>query len=82
MKSTGIVRPLDQLGRVVLPIELRRTLEIGGKESLEISSERNMILIKKHSPSCYLCGKSDCIMGFRGKLICCECVEDIKKGMY
>lgn len=79
MKSTGIVRPLDQLGRVVLPIELRRAFGIGVKESLEITSEWNMIMIKKYSPSCYICGGAKNIKDFKGKLICWECVDEIIK---
>ncbi|MCP3742376.1 AbrB/MazE/SpoVT family DNA-binding domain-containing protein [Rossellomorea sp. BNER] len=50
MRSTGIVRKVDELGRVVLPIELRRNLEIGEKDSLEIYIEEERIILKKYAP--------------------------------
>ena len=52
MKSTGIVRKMDDLGRVVIPIELRRTLEIAEKDPLEIYVDGNMIILKKYEPAC------------------------------
>lgn len=79
MKSTGIVRKLDELGRVVLPIELRRTLLIGERDPLEIHVEGEMIILAKHNPHCTLCGSSLKVMTFKEKLICKECIEDIKK---
>lgn len=79
MKSTGIVRKLDELGRVVLPIELRRTLLIGERDQLEIYVDGEMIILSKHNPKCTLCGSSSKIVSFRDKLICRECIEDIKK---
>ena len=56
MKSTGIVRKVDELGRVVLPIELRRTLNISYKDSLEIFTDNNMVVLRKYEPSCIFCG--------------------------
>ena len=55
MKSTGIVRKVDELGRIVLPIEMRRTLDIGEKDSLEIYVEGASIILKKYKPSCAFC---------------------------
>ena len=52
MKSTGIVRKVDELGRIVLPIELRRTLEIAERDSLEIYVEGSTIILKKYEPAC------------------------------
>lgn len=57
MKSTGIVRKVDELGRVVLPIELRRTLNISYKDSLEIFTDNNMVVLRKYEPSCIFCRK-------------------------
>lgn len=57
MKSTGIVRKVDDLGRIVLPIELRRTLDINERDSIEIFVDGNQIVLKKYSPSCIFCGK-------------------------
>ena len=57
MKSTGIIRKVDDLGRIVLPIELRRTLDIAQKESLEIHVDESSIILKKYQPSCIFCNK-------------------------
>lgn len=58
MKSTGIVRKVDDLGRIVLPIELRRTLDINERDSIEIFVDGNQIVLKKYSPSCIFCGEA------------------------
>lgn len=78
MKSTGIVRKVDELGRVVLPIELRRTLNIDIKDSLEIYVENDSIILKKYEPSCIFCGSSDAVKEFKGKNICNACYEEMK----
>ena len=70
MKSTGIVRRVDELGRVVLPIELRRTLRIEDKDSLEIYVDGEMIVLRKYEPACIFCGNAENIETFRGKNIC------------
>lgn len=79
MKSTGIVRKVDELGRVVLPIELRRTLDIDIKDSLEIYVENNSIILRKYEPSCIFCGASEAIKEFKGKNVCSACYEELKK---
>lgn len=79
MKSTGIVRKVDELGRVVLPIELRRTLNIDIKDSLEIYVENDSIILRKYEPSCIFCGSSDAVKEFKGKNICGTCYEEMKK---
>ena len=78
MKSTGIVRKVDELGRVVLPIELRRTLNIDIKDSLEIYVENDSIVLRKYEPSCIFCGNSEEIKEFKGKNICGACYREIK----
>ena len=70
MKSTGIVRPIDNFGRIVLPKELRSTLKIGEKDSLEIFVEDSMIILKKYEPACMFCGSMDRITNFKGHNIC------------
>ncbi|MEG1404933.1 MAG: AbrB/MazE/SpoVT family DNA-binding domain-containing protein, partial [Oscillospiraceae bacterium] len=55
MKSTGIVRKVDELGRIVLPIELRRTLDIAEKDSLEIYVDEDSIILRKYQPACIFC---------------------------
>ena len=73
MKSTGIVRKVDELGRIVIPIELRRTLDIGIKDSLEIYVEDDQIILKKYMPACSFCNNASDIQQFKGKNICSEC---------
>ena len=76
MKSTGIVRKVDELGRIVLPIELRRTLDIDVRDPLEIYIEGNdTIILKKYQPTCVFCGESNGIRNFRGKNVCEACVK-------
>ena len=77
MKSTGIVRKVDELGRVVIPIELRRTLTVGEKDALEIFTEGEHIILKKYQPVCVLCGEGRNTVGFKGKLVCRACIDDM-----
>lgn len=75
LKSTGIVRKVDELGRIVLPIELRRTLNINEKDSLEIYVEGNQVILKKYEPSCIFCGDASNVTTYCGKNICKSCLE-------
>ena len=77
MKSTGIVRKVDELGRIVLPIELRRTLDIAEKDSLEIYVDEDAIILRKYQPACIFCDNAKDIVVFKGKNICPECVKEI-----
>lgn len=77
MKATGIVRKVDELGRVVLPIELRRTLNIDIKDSLEIYVENDTIILRKYEPACLFCGSSTDVQEFKGKNICSECIKEL-----
>ena len=79
MKSTGIVRKVDELGRIVLPIELRRTLEIDEKDSLEIYVDGNSVILRKYQPSCVFCGEADDVTVFKGKNICQKCLKELEK---
>lgn len=79
MKSTGIVRKVDELGRIVLPIELRRTLEIAERDSLEIYVEGSTIILKKYEPACIFCGDAKDVVNYRGRNICRKCLEEMKK---
>ena len=78
MKSTGIVRKVDELGRIVLPIELRRTLDIEIKDSLEIYVENDSIILKKYEPTCIFCGEGNNVINYGDKNICRECLEKLK----
>ncbi|MFZ7119718.1 MAG: AbrB/MazE/SpoVT family DNA-binding domain-containing protein [Eubacteriaceae bacterium] len=79
MKSTGIVRKVDELGRIVIPIELRRTLDINIKDSLEIFVDGNYVVLKKYEPACIFCGNAKNVLNYKGKNICPECMSDLKK---
>ena len=74
MKSTGIVRKVDELGRIVIPIELRRNLGISEKDSLEIYVDDEKIILKKYEPACVFCGNASDIQIFKGKQVCKECI--------
>ena len=79
MKSTGMTRQVDELGRFVLPIEIRRALEINVKDTLEIFTDENRIILQKYQPACSFCGNADNIVLFSGKRICGDCLDAIKK---
>lgn len=77
MKSTGIVRRVDELGRIVLPIELRRTLEISEKDALEIYVDGDSVVLKKYEPSCVFCGNAKDVVNFNGRNICPACIKEL-----
>ena len=79
MKSTGIVRKVDELGRVVLPIELRRTLDIAEKDALEIYVDGSTIILKKYEPACIFCNDARDVISYKGKNICQTCMKELKK---
>ena len=79
MKSTGVVRKVDELGRIVIPIELRRTLDIAEKDALEIYTEGNQIILKKYEPACIFCGDARDVVNYKGKNICNNCLSDIRR---
>lgn len=78
MKATGIVRKVDELGRIVLPIELRRTLNIDIKDPVEIFVEGEAIILKKYEPSCIFCGNAKEVVNYKGKNICKSCLKELK----
>ncbi len=80
MKATGVVRKVDDLGRVVLPIELRRTLDIEVKDALEIFVDEESIVLKKYEPACVFCGNAKNVRDYKGKNICPECMKELKEG--
>jgi len=78
LKSTGIVRKVDELGRIVLPKELRNTLNINEKDPLEIYvDEDNKIVLKKYEPACIFCGGMNGIVSYRGYNVCRDCQEKL-----
>ena len=81
MKATGIVRHVDELGRVVLPIELRRMFGIKEKDGLEIFVDGDTIILRKYRPGCELCGSVDELYRVGGHRICRICAEDISRAV-
>ena len=79
MKSTGIVRKIDELGRLVLPIELRRVLEISQGTPIEIFTENEAIILRKYQVTCVFCGASDGVSEFKGKMVCRKCRQELIK---
>lgn len=77
MKSTGIVRKLDELGRVVIPMELRNKYDIKEKDAIEIFVDGNSIVLKKYEPNCIFCGNSKNLVNFEEKVICEKCISKI-----
>jgi transcriptional pleiotropic regulator of transition state genes len=78
MSDTGIVRRVDDLGRIVLPMELRRTLGINVKDPMSISVDGERIIVSKHHDSCVLCGSLDDIVRIRDRAVCRTCVAVVK----
>ena len=78
MKSTGIVRKIDELGRIVLPIETRRQLELEPKDGVEIFVDEDRIVLKKYQPCCLFCGDGSDVVLFKGKKICKKCLAELK----
>lgn len=75
MKSTGIVRKVDELGRIVLPIELRRTLGIEEKDRIETFVDGESIILRKYQPGCIFCDNVKDIIDYKGKYICPDCIR-------
>jgi transcriptional pleiotropic regulator of transition state genes len=77
MKSTGIVRKIDDLGRLVIPIELRKTMEINIKDPVEIFVDDDKIVLRKYEPACTFCGEASNTFEFKGRIVCEGCKEEI-----
>jgi len=78
MKSTGIVRKVDELGRIVIPMELRRTMSIKEGDALEIYTENNDIILRKYTPGCNCCGETQDLKEVNGVRLCKKCLEKFK----
>ncbi|WP_284446244.1 AbrB/MazE/SpoVT family DNA-binding domain-containing protein [Paenibacillus hunanensis] len=79
MKATGIVRKVDELGRVVIPIELRRIMNIDVRDGLEIFVDSDRIILKKYEPSCIFTGDTEDLVYFKGKLISRSVIEELNR---
>ena len=78
MKSTGIIRKIDELGRFVIPMEMRNKLDISSNDSLEIYVEETTIMLKKYQPDCVFCGSSKNVTPYKGKNVCEKCLNEMK----
>lgn len=81
MKLTGIVRKVDELGRIVLPIELRRSMDITEHDSLEIYVEGDSIILRKFQPTCVFCNGVKNLINYKGKRVCQSCIHDLDKSI-
>ena len=79
MKPKGIVRRLDELGRIVLPIEMRRSFDLAEHDRVEIFMEGDTIVLRKYEPNCLFCGASKDLKEYHGKQICAKCAQSIGK---
>ncbi len=77
MKDTGIIRPIDDLGRIVLPIELRKSLNINKKDLLEIFVDESQIILKKYNSSCIFCGSTENVEKFKNQFVCENCKNEM-----
>ncbi len=79
MKSTGMIRKLDDLGRIVLPSELRKNLGLENQDELEIFIEGECIILQKFAPSCVFCGCGENLVRYYDKNLCETCISAIRK---
>ena len=76
MKATGIVRKIDDVGRIVLPMELRKVMNLRGSEdSLEIFTDDDRIILQKYKASCVFCNSLDDIIEYNGNKVCADCIK-------
>jgi transcriptional pleiotropic regulator of transition state genes len=79
MKTSGVTRPVDALGRVVIPMEIRENLDIKAKDLLDISVQGTQIVLSKHGETCIFCGNSEDLVVFEGKKVCASCLEKLSQ---
>ena len=79
MKSTGIIRKVDELGRVVLPVEIRRRLDIAERDEVEFYLEDDRVVLKKYEPSCVFCASSCNLVNYHGRNICMDCIHQLNE---
>lgn len=77
MKATGIIRKVDELGRVVIPIEIRNQFNIVEKDPIEIYVDSSSIVLKKFEPNCVFCGSTDNLIEYKNKLVCNNCSKQL-----
>ena len=77
MKATGMVKQIDEMGRIVIPREIKRSMGIQDRDHLEIFVEDNKIILKKYQPGCIFCGNTEQIVTFKGKMVCLDCKKEM-----
>ena len=77
MKSTGIVRKIDELGRIVLPIEMRHTMHIEPRDSMEIFVDGNSIILRKYEQECIFCGSTKKVSVFKDRCVSENCPKEL-----
>ena len=77
MKSTGIVRKVDELGRVVIQIEIRNKFDIAEKDPIEIYVDGSSIILKKYEPNCVFCGNTKDLISYKDRLVCSKCAQKL-----
>ena len=78
MKDIGIVRNIDEMGRLVIPKEMRRKMDIDTGDEIEFFIEGDRIVLRKYQPSCLFCGSEVALVEYKGKRLCAECVSQMK----
>ena len=79
MKDTGIVRVIDEMGRLVLPKEMRRKMDISSGDEIEFFTEGDRIILRKFQPACLFCGSDAALVEYKGKRLCGKCVAEMKQ---
>lgn len=79
LKATGMVRKVDELGRVVIPKELRKVMDVNEKDPLEVFVDGDSIVLRKYEPGCVFCGKLSDVTIYKGKRVCHECMAEMVK---
>lgn len=79
MKSIGITKKIDNLGRIVIPKEIRNTMNLNMNDSLEFFIEGDYILLKKYDKNCIFCGNTENLLNFKDKNICKNCIKNLTK---
>ena len=77
MKSTGLTRRVDELGRIVLPAEIRQTMDIHVKDQIEIFTDGDRIVLQKYYPACIFCGNTEQLVQYRDKRVCRACIAKL-----
>ena len=77
MKSTGIVREIDALGRIVLPKSIRKVYNLKDRDGVEIFTDGDMIILKKYAPFCIFCNEQENLIKYKDKNICKKCAEEL-----